>query len=117
MSNTINAVTDSATAADKLWMELHGAPGGTSAELAEQAGIGGSTARKLLAALECNGAAIRTAGESDGSARRPADRWWPEIAPADSDTTGGADAVGEPATAADTAQEAEDAPGTYPGRG
>ncbi|MBF6328468.1 hypothetical protein [Nocardia transvalensis] len=80
-------MTDTATmttsTADKLWAALQQAPGTTSKELAASAGIGGSTARKLLVALGRTGGAYRTAGDADGSAQRPADRWWPHIAAAD----------------------------------
>ncbi|WP_069166834.1 hypothetical protein [Nocardia altamirensis] len=94
------------TTAQMLWAALNYAPGSTSAELAENAGIGGSTARKLLLALERTGTAHRTEGVSDGSARRPADRWWPTT----DTSSGGTDTAEatEPAESGDTAPAAED---------
>ncbi|WP_378736137.1 hypothetical protein [Nocardia brasiliensis] len=109
MSDT--TTTTEPTTADKLWVALHEAPGATSAELAERAGIGGSTARKLLVALERTGGAYRTEGESDGSARRPADRWWPNTASGDTDGASEtlADETAEvPAESADIATTAHD---------
>ncbi|CAM3956729.1 hypothetical protein NONI108955_01445 [Nocardia ninae] len=99
------------TTAEMLWAALHHTPGGTSAKLAEIAGIGGSTARKLLVALERTGGAYRTEGESDGSARRPADRWWPKTTSSDID--GESETLAEetaevPAESADTATPAQD---------
>ncbi|GAA5097109.1 hypothetical protein [Nocardia iowensis] len=109
MSDT--TTTTEPTTADKLWAALHEAPGATSAELAERAGIGGSTARKLLVALERTTGAYRTEGESDGSARRPADRWWPntDSGDADGESETPADETAEvPAESADTAATAQD---------
>ena len=50
------------------------APEVSAAELAEAAGIGGSTASKCLASLERDGMAIRHLGGREGG-RRVADRW------------------------------------------
>ncbi|WP_433661127.1 hypothetical protein ACQPW1_02290 [Nocardia sp. CA-128927] len=99
------------TTAEMLWAALHYEPGATSAKLAEIAGIGGSTARKLLVALERTGGAYRTEGESDGSARRLADRWWPNTDSGDTDGENEtlADETAElPAETADTATTAQD---------
>ncbi|MFZ3475276.1 hypothetical protein ACODT3_42780 [Streptomyces sp. 4.24] len=49
--------------------------GATAKEVAEYAGIGGSTAGKALTALEGHGLAHRELGERDG-ARKTADRWY-----------------------------------------
>jgi DNA-binding transcriptional ArsR family regulator len=46
----------------------------SAAELAEAAGIGGSTASKYLASLERDGIAVRRPGGHEGG-RRVADRW------------------------------------------
>ncbi|MFX0573059.1 hypothetical protein [Nocardia nepalensis] len=109
MPNT--TTTTEPTTAQKLWVALHETPGATSAELAERAGIGGSTARKLLVALERTDGAYRTEGESDGSARRPADRWWPNTDSGDTDDaseTLADDTTEVPAEPADTAATAQD---------
>ena len=49
-------------------------PDASVAELAEAAGIGGSTASKCLASLERDGTAVRRPGGHEGG-RRVADRW------------------------------------------
>jgi predicted transcriptional regulator len=61
-------------AAEALLGELADRPGATAAELAQAAGIGRSTAAKLLAALAGQGRVLRQpGGHHDG--RRAADRW------------------------------------------
>jgi hypothetical protein len=60
--------------ADTVTAVLAAHPGATAAELAEEAGIGRSTAAKRLAALEQQGTARRSAGGRDGGHRLP-DRW------------------------------------------
>ncbi|MFI5781247.1 hypothetical protein [Nocardia sp. NPDC051570] len=115
----MTAATETKTStAEKLWAALQQAPGVTSKELAANAGIGGSTARKLLVALERTGGAYRTEGQADGSAQRPADLWWPRTDAADtpaeeniddSDATGAdqapVDEADTPAEVAATAPE------------
>ncbi|WP_418153391.1 MarR family transcriptional regulator [Actinoalloteichus caeruleus] len=59
---------------DRLWETLHGNPGKSAAELAGIAGIGRSTATKLLAAWAKEGSVTRTSGIATGG-RRVADRW------------------------------------------
>jgi DNA-binding MarR family transcriptional regulator len=49
-------------------------PGATAADLAEAAGIGRSTAGKLLASLQAEGRVVRQPGGRQGG-RRTADRW------------------------------------------
>ncbi|KZM68395.1 hypothetical protein [Nocardia terpenica] len=109
--------------AEKLWAALQQGPGSTAKELAESAGIGGSTARKLLVALERTGSAYRLEGEAGGSAQRPADRWYVlhtpaatapgEQDPAAEDPEAGDEVITTPAeTTAPTvpAEEADPAP-------
>jgi predicted ArsR family transcriptional regulator len=69
-------------AAQALLGALADRPGATATELAQAAGIGRSTATKLLAALASQGRVGRQPGEpQDG--RRTADRWTlPTPAPA-----------------------------------
>lgn len=78
-------------AEDKLWGALRANPGATTAELSISAGIGKSTAGKLLAAWAADGSVARTSGTHAG--RRTADRWTIPAtdAPAgeDDDPTGG----------------------------
>jgi DNA-binding MarR family transcriptional regulator len=57
-------------------------PDATAAELAENIGIGKSTATRYLAALEAQGKAVRTPGGWDDG-RRFADRW--SVTPAESE--------------------------------
>lgn len=61
-------------AEDKLWQALHTHPGSTAAALADHAGIGRSTAGKILAAWATDGSATRISGIADGG-RRAADTW------------------------------------------
>jgi predicted transcriptional regulator len=62
------------TTADKLVGALTAHPGGTAAELATEAGIGRSTATKLLAALAAEGRVRREQGGREGG-KPAADRW------------------------------------------
>lgn len=64
------------SAADRLRTALRRNPGKTARELAELAGIGGSTATKLLAAWAEDGQAVRQPGEDNGG-RKAAARWAP----------------------------------------
>lgn len=59
---------------DKLWQALRYHPGSTATALFTAAGIGKSTAPKILARWEKDGLVTRTAGIADGGSR-PADRW------------------------------------------
>ncbi|MTD58164.1 MarR family transcriptional regulator [Amycolatopsis pithecellobii] len=65
-----------ALAADRLRTALRRNPGKTARELAELAGIGGSTTTKLLAVWATDGHAVRLPGEDDGG-RKAATRWAP----------------------------------------
>ncbi|MFD9964019.1 hypothetical protein [Amycolatopsis sp. NPDC058986] len=64
------------SAADKLRTALRRNPGTTARELAELAGIGASTATKLLAAWATDGQAVRLINE-DTAERKAAARWAP----------------------------------------
>lgn len=59
---------------EKLWQALQDNPGSTAAALSAAAGIGKSTAPKILTRWEKDGLVARTAGIADGGSR-PADRW------------------------------------------
>jgi predicted transcriptional regulator len=59
---------------DKLWQALRNNPGSTATALSTAAGIGKSTAPKILNRWENDGFVTRTAGTADGGSR-PADRW------------------------------------------
>ena len=59
---------------EKLWQALQNNPGSTATALSTAAGIGKSTAPKILNRLENDGLVTRTAGIADGGSR-PADRW------------------------------------------
>jgi hypothetical protein len=59
---------------DKLWEVLHSHPNSTAAELSVAAGIGKSTAAKILAVWGADGSVMRIGGIAEGS-RRAADRW------------------------------------------
>ncbi len=59
-------------------------PGATAAQVAEQAGIGRSTAARTLANLEAQGRATRQRGKAEAGGRAAPDRWsLPPEAPAD----------------------------------
>jgi DNA-binding MarR family transcriptional regulator len=59
---------------EKLWQALRNNPGSTATALSTAAGIGKSTAPKILNRWEKDGLVTRTAGIADGGSR-PADRW------------------------------------------
>jgi hypothetical protein len=59
---------------DKLWQALRTTPGSTAAALSTAAGIGRSTAPKILTRWEKDGLVTRTTGIADGGSRA-ADRW------------------------------------------
>jgi len=61
-------------AEDKLWAALHTHPGTTSGDLATHAGIGRSTAGKILATWASEGSVTRTS-QSASDGRRAADTW------------------------------------------
>ncbi|SER91228.1 MarR family transcriptional regulator [Actinokineospora terrae] len=77
---TLRVVPDSAATAtrtateDKLWAVLHANPGNTAVELSTSAGIGKSTAQKILTRWAQEGCVTRTAGAAGGSGRA-ADLW------------------------------------------
>ncbi|PPK63383.1 winged helix-turn-helix domain-containing protein [Actinokineospora auranticolor] len=60
---------------DKLWAVLHTNPGTTAVELSTSAGIGKSTAQKILARWAHEGCVTRTAGTAATSSGRAADLW------------------------------------------
>src|SRR5829696_5155075 len=68
------APTPATPAAEALLGALADRPGATATELAEAAGIGRSTAAKLLATLAGHGRVLRQPG-GHHNGRRPADRW------------------------------------------
>ncbi|GAA2975902.1 MarR family transcriptional regulator [Actinokineospora diospyrosa] len=76
----LRVVPDSAATAtrtateDKLWAVLHSNPGTAAVELSTSAGIGKSTAQKILARWAHEGSVTRTAGAAGGSGRA-ADLW------------------------------------------
>ncbi|MGW5789249.1 MarR family transcriptional regulator [Saccharopolyspora sp. NPDC003752] len=70
-SNPVPARTESQ---DKVWAALHGNPGATTADIAEVAGVGRSTAGKILATWAKDGSVTRISGIGDGG-RRSADCW------------------------------------------
>lgn len=82
------------TAEDKVRAALVGNPGSTAVALSLAAGVGRSTAAKILARWDREGTAIRTAG---GGQRSPG-TW--TLAPSDTDSAG----VGSAAPIADTAE-------------
>lgn len=61
-------------AEEKLWQALLDNPDSTAVALSTAAGIGKSTAPKILTRWENEGLVTRTAGIADGGSR-PADRW------------------------------------------
>ncbi|ATL65171.1 helix-turn-helix domain-containing protein [Nocardia terpenica] len=97
-----SAIATATPTAEKLWAALQQGPGSTAKELAESAGIGGSTARKLLVALERTGSAYRLEGGAGGSAQRPADRWYVLHTPANANA---AAAEEDPAAEAEAGDE------------
>ncbi|QKV98150.1 MarR family transcriptional regulator (plasmid) [Streptomyces sp. NA02950] len=109
---TTQAPAELTTAQAKALAALTEHPGATAREIAEHAGIGGSTAGKALTHLESLNLATREHGENVGGrgGRRTADRWYPVTADAEPE----APAADEPETpaedAADTAPEPAEAP-------
>lgn len=65
------------SAAQAVAAALAARPGSTSADLAEAAGVGQSTATKALAALEASGQATRISGGRGHNGRRQPDHWNP----------------------------------------
>ena len=63
-------------AADKLWAALRAHPGSTSVGLAATAGIGRSTAAKLLTRWHVDNLATRTATPSTGQPGKSPERWY-----------------------------------------
>lgn len=61
-------------AEEKLWQALLDNPGSTATALSTAAGIGKSTAPKILTRWEKEGLVARIAGNTDGGSR-PADHW------------------------------------------
>ncbi|WP_300015882.1 MarR family transcriptional regulator [Pseudonocardia sp.] len=114
------ATDRAATAADHLWAALHARPGGTAEELSADAGIGRSTAAKILARWVAEGTAARVPTEGKRSASRFAIPTPDDATPADI-TRGTASATADPpgaqqtpspdtapaATTADTGTEAD----------
>ncbi|MEV0675909.1 hypothetical protein AB0I60_05225 [Actinosynnema sp. NPDC050436] len=76
--STLRAVPDPAKprtdTEEKLWQALQDNPGSTAAALAVAAGIGKSTAPKILTRWERDNLVTRAPGIADGGSR-PADRW------------------------------------------
>jgi hypothetical protein len=62
------------TAEDKLWAALHAHPAATTGDLATHAGIGRSTAGKILAGWATEGSVTRSSDPGPGG-RRAADTW------------------------------------------
>lgn len=79
-------------AEDRLWAALYDQPGSSAAQLALAAGIGKSTAGKILAAWAKDATVTRTPGEAQGR-RRVADRW--TITETDDQPTPAAEDTGE----------------------
>jgi hypothetical protein len=80
-ARTLRSVPDQAAAAtartdaeDKLWQALHANPNSTAADLSVAAGIGKSTAPRILAKWAEEGSVTRIAGIAQGG-RRAADLW------------------------------------------
>ncbi|MEV6712708.1 MarR family transcriptional regulator [Lentzea sp. NPDC051208] len=81
-NRTLRAVPTSATdtakprteTEEKLWQALRNNPGDTATALSTAAGIGKSTAPKILTRWEKDGLVTRATGITDGGSR-PADRW------------------------------------------
>ncbi|MER5302225.1 helix-turn-helix domain-containing protein [Streptomyces lasiicapitis] len=103
---TTQAPADLTTAQTKALAALTEHPGATAKEIAEYAGIGGSTAGKALAVLEDRNLAHREPGGNVGGlgGRRAADHWHP-VTP----DTGAEDLAAEP-EAPEPAPDTADAP-------
>lgn len=114
MPNTQATPATLTGAQSKALAALSETRGATAKEVAEYAGIGGSTAGKALTALEGHGLARREHGEGVGP-RRTADRWYlsPAEAPAEPEAADAAPqeaAPAEPGTPAAPEAPAEAAP-------
>ncbi|MCR6488304.1 hypothetical protein M8542_36285 [Amycolatopsis sp. OK19-0408] len=96
--HAISGTNDASTTADKVRAVLATKPGSTTAELAIAAGVGRSTAAKILARWDRDGAAVRTA--ADGP-RKP-DTW--TLIPSDTVITASEpqDTLPDPAAHADS---------------
>jgi hypothetical protein len=110
--------TSTTPSAEAILGALTTQPLATVAELAQAAGIGKSTAGKLLAALEAQGRAVRRPGGRTGGRRAP-DRWSraagpAEDAPTASATTADIPAPPTPAESTASEQRAQPAAGTDP---
>jgi hypothetical protein len=108
------------TAAESVAVTLSAHPDGiTARDLATAAGVGASTAAKVLVAMETAGTATRTPGPANGN-RKPADLWRPATAPEETvmtdptaaDEIPAADdtAAADEASAADDTAAADEAP-------
>lgn len=103
----------------KIFETLTTHPGSTSAELAQSAGIGRSTAGKALAALESKGLAVREPGHHGPNHHRTPDQWHPhpETAPTATHPDNDDKQAPQPAPAAKellSDQERADAPDIRP---
>ncbi|GAB2709509.1 hypothetical protein [Nocardia thraciensis] len=99
----------------ELWAALENHPGSTAAELADAAGMAGSTARHILSGWAKTGAARR---DRDPGSPRAAQRWTPTI-PADPAAEPQPEADAEPGsdTASTATESAADAPAPEPAPG
>lgn len=99
------------TAEDKLWSVLRENPGSTTAELADKAEIGKSTAARFLAKWATDGSATRTTGTGP----RGADTWTlpADVPPVNTPAEESAPDVEtvEPASTLDDTVPSDDAPG------
>jgi len=91
------ATDRTATAADHLWAALHARSGGTAEELSTDAGIGRSTAAKILARWVTDGTAVRIPTDGKRSASRFAVPASADAYPPDS-TNGSAKDASDPHT-------------------
>lgn len=94
MPTTTTTTTTTATTATDAVLAALGSGPASAAEVAGAAGIGRSTATKVLAALAAGGRVERTPGGRDGARRLP-DRWALPATPEDPDRPAG-DGGGEP---------------------
>ncbi|MDX3192942.1 helix-turn-helix domain containing protein [Streptomyces sp. MN03-5084-2B] len=79
--HAVSSTNDAPTTEEKVRAVLAAKPGSTTAELALAAGVGRSTAAKILARWDRDGAAVRAAGDGP---RKP-DTW--TLVPSDTGTT------------------------------
>ncbi|MGW5053968.1 MarR family transcriptional regulator [Actinokineospora sp. NPDC004072] len=95
-------------AEDKLWAALHAHPTSTAAALSAAAGIGKSTAQKILSRWAVEGGVSRTAGIAE-SGRRAADLWAisdEAVTPSDINAPDDDDAVESAPAVTDTSEPA-----------